>query len=66
MEWQIILVLVLLAPLMLFPAAFIWYVNIGGFYKELKAWHAKRAATREKATTKVTETGLRIHAAHKA
>lgn len=53
MEWQIILVLALFAPLILFPAAFIWYVNIGGFYKELKARRAEKAAR----TERVRETG---------
>lgn len=53
MEWQIILVLVVFAPLILFPAAFIWYVNIGGFYKELKARRAEKAAK----TERVSEVG---------
>ena len=46
MEWQIIVVLVLVAPLMLFPAAFIWYVTLGGMYKELRIRHAKRATAK--------------------
>ncbi len=49
MEWQIILVLVIFAPLILFPAAFIWYVNIGGFYKELKVRRAEKAAKAQRA-----------------
>ena len=53
MEWQIILVLVLVAPLLLFPAAFIWYVNIGGFYIMLREKRKERAAAREKAGAKV-------------
>jgi len=43
MEWQIIVVIAVVAPLMLFPAAFIWYVTLGGLYKELRIRHAKRA-----------------------
>jgi hypothetical protein len=62
MEWQIIVVLVVFAPLILFPAAFIWYVNIGGFYKELKARRAEKAAK----TERVIETGGLSHAPHKA
>ena len=46
MEWQIIVVLAVVAPLILFPAAFIWYVNIGGLYKELRMRHAARATAK--------------------
>ena len=30
MEWQVVLALVLGIPIVLFPAAYIWYLNIGG------------------------------------
>ena len=36
MEWQVILVLALVVTLILFPAAFIWYMNIGGIYAAIK------------------------------
>jgi len=36
MEWQVILVLVLVIPIILFPAAYIWYLNIGGIYAAIK------------------------------
>ena len=36
MEWQVILALVLVIPIILFPAAFIWYLNIGGLYAAIK------------------------------
>jgi len=36
MEWQVILALVLVIPIILFPAAFIWYLNIGGIYAAIK------------------------------
>jgi len=47
MEWQVILVLVLAIPLILFPAAFIWYMNIGGIYAAIKEARARRV-THEK------------------
>jgi len=47
MEWQIILALVLAIPIILFPAAFIWYMNIGGIYAAIKEARERRAA-REK------------------
>jgi hypothetical protein len=30
MEWQIILIMVLAAPLILLPVVFVWYLNIAG------------------------------------
>ena len=48
MQWEIIVALVVAIPVILFPAAFVWYLNIGGAYAALKEARAKRAA-REKA-----------------
>ena len=36
MEWQIIVALVLVIPIILFPVAFVWYLNIGGIYAAIK------------------------------
>ena len=36
MEWQIILALALAIPIILVPAALIWYINIGGIYAAVK------------------------------
>ncbi len=36
MEWQIILALVLAIPVILFPAALIWYLNIGGIFQSVR------------------------------
>jgi hypothetical protein len=36
MEWQIIVALVVVAPLILLPAALIWYIHIGGIYTALR------------------------------
>ncbi len=36
MEWQVILALVLAITIILFPAMFIWYLNIGGMYAALR------------------------------
>ena len=33
MEWQLILALVVGAPFILLPVAFVWYLNVGGLYK---------------------------------
>ena len=36
MEWQIVVALVVAIPVILFPAAFVWYLNIGGIYAAIK------------------------------
>ena len=47
MEWQIILALVLAIPIILFPAAFVWYLNVGGIYAAIKEARERRV-TRKK------------------
>lgn len=49
MEWQVILALVLAIVIILFPAMFIWYLNIGGIY----------AAIRERGRFRIAETAIR-------
>jgi len=41
MEWQVILALILIIPIILFPAAFIWYLNAGGIYAAIKEGRLK-------------------------
>jgi len=46
MQWEFIVALVIAIPIILFPVAFVWYLNIGGIYaaiKEARARHAVRA-----------------------
>jgi hypothetical protein len=47
MEWQIIVALVVAIPVILFPVAFVWYLNIGGLYTAITEARARRV-TREK------------------
>jgi uncharacterized membrane protein (GlpM family) len=49
LEWQVILALVLAIVIILFPAMFIWYLNIGGMY----------AAIRERRRFSIIETARR-------
>ena len=35
MQWQFILALVLAIPIILFPVAFIWYLNVKGMHKAI-------------------------------
>ncbi len=44
MEWEFIVALVLAIPLILFPAAFIWYLNAGGIYAAIKQARERKVA----------------------
>ncbi len=37
MNWDIIIALIIAVPVILFPAAYVWYLNIGGIFSSLKA-----------------------------
>ncbi len=50
MEWQVIVALVIAVPVILFPAAFVWYLNIGGLTQVVREARARRVT--EKETTK--------------
>jgi len=41
MEWQVILALVLVIPIILFPVVLIWYLNAGGVYVAIKEGRLK-------------------------
>jgi len=45
MEGQMILALVLAIPVILFPAVFVWYLNIGGIFTAIK--EARKSAAHE-------------------
>jgi hypothetical protein len=32
MQWELIVALVVAIPVILFPATYVWYLNIGGIY----------------------------------
>ena len=53
MEWQIIIALVIAIPVILFPAAFVWYLNIGGIINAVKEARARKAARGNEARAKV-------------
>jgi hypothetical protein len=44
MDWQIIVALVVAIPIVLFPVAFVWYLNVGGIYTAIKEARARRVA----------------------
>jgi hypothetical protein len=47
MQWELVVALVIAVPIILFPAAYIWYINIGGLYAAVKEAREKRAARRK-------------------
>jgi hypothetical protein len=53
MEGQMILALALAIPVVLFPAVFVWYLNIGGIYAAIKEARERRVAH---------ENGIRVEA----
>ena len=54
MTWQIALALFIIAPVLVIPAVFIWYMNISGMYGAVKEARAKRTALKDRATEPVT------------
>jgi hypothetical protein len=51
MQTELIVALVVAIPVILFPAAFVWYLNIGGV---VQAVREARAAKAKKAAAKTT------------
>ena len=49
MQWELVVTLVIAIPVILFPAAYIWYLNIGGIFAAVKEAREKKLAA-----TKVT------------
>ena len=52
MHWEVIVALIVMIPVILIPAAFVWYLNIGGIF------HAVRQAQRERGTAREKEVQL--------
>lgn len=52
MEWQFIVALVVMIPIVLLPVAFVWYLNLGGIYAAVREGRTKKAAVRRLATEK--------------
>ncbi len=52
MEWEFIVALVIMVPIILLPVAFVWYLNLGGVLAAFREARAKRAAEKRLATEK--------------
>lgn len=46
MQWEFIIALAVAIPVILFPAALVWYINAGGLYAAIKRSRERRAAAR--------------------
>jgi hypothetical protein len=47
MEWQFIVMLIVMVPVILLPVAFVWYLNLGGVFAAMR--RARKAKAAEKA-----------------
>ena len=48
MQWEFVVALVIAIPVILFPAAFVWYLNIGGIYAAVREALKRRAVLQER------------------
>ena len=48
MQWEFIVALIIAIPIILFPAAFVWYLNIGGIYAAVREALKRRATLQER------------------
>ncbi len=53
MEIGMIVALVVTIPVILFPAAFVWYLNLGGIYAAVKEAREKKVAQEKGIEVKV-------------
>ena len=53
MDWQIVVALVIAIPIILFPVAFVWFLNVGGIYAAVKEARARRVAHAKRAKESV-------------
>jgi hypothetical protein len=48
MEWYTIVALIVVIPLILFPVAFIWFINVGGIYTVIRETRKRRVAQKRR------------------
>ena len=57
MEWQLIVALVIMIPIVLVPVAFVWYLNLGGMRLLLRAVRRTKIAGKERRAATPMTTG---------
>ncbi|MFC1931953.1 hypothetical protein ACFLXJ_07155 [Chloroflexota bacterium] len=50
MQWELVVALVVAIPIILFPAAYVWYLNIGGIYAAIREARARQVVHEKGAT----------------
>ena len=53
MEWQMILALVLVIPVILVPAVLVWYLNVSGIFTVIRETRRRRIARQKRMKTAV-------------
>ena len=46
MQWEMIVALVVAIPVIIFPAVFVWYLNLGGIFQAARERKAAKATTK--------------------
>ena len=59
MDWEIIVALVVVIPVILIPVVFVWFLNIGGIYHAFQAARQGRKATQQRMVEVASETDLK-------
>lgn len=49
MNWAFIIAIIVAIPVILFPVALIWYLNVAGIAQFIKAWRKRKVTTEEPA-----------------
>ena len=49
MEWWAIVLIIVAIPIIVFPAAFIWYMNVSGLYTVIRETQKRRVARKRRA-----------------
>ena len=49
MQVELLIALLIAIPIILFPAVYVWYLNIGGIYTAIKEAKARRVAREKEA-----------------
>lgn len=42
MKWELVIAVIIAVPIILFPAAYVWYTNVGGVFSAIKDAMTKR------------------------
>jgi len=53
MEWQIIVAIAIMTPVIIIPVVLVWYLNIGGIYAAIKEARARRVTQQKEAKAEV-------------